>query len=75
MFLLRSLIRGLTSSILRLALALAVLFACYQLAVKPLIGSAGDAIDSTKETPRKLLDCTKRSGGDVKRLRRCARSL
>jgi hypothetical protein len=74
MFLLRSLFRGLTSSILRLAIFAGVLFLCYLLILRPALNEAGDAIDSTKSKPQKLLACAKRSHGDVKRLQRCARN-
>ena len=72
MFLLRRLLGGFTSSILRLAIVAAALLLCYLLVVAPALDRAGEAIDSTRAKPQKLVECFKRSHGDVKRLRRCA---
>jgi hypothetical protein len=47
MFLLRTLFGGLTSGIIRLAVAAGVLFLCYLFIVKPVLKTTDDAIHST----------------------------
>ncbi len=73
MFLLRSVFRGLTSSILRLAILGAVLLVAYLLVAKPLFDSADRAIKSTESHPRKAIRCIGRSHGNLARIERCAR--
>jgi hypothetical protein len=72
-FLLRALFRGITSSILRLAIFAGVLVLAYVLVAKPLLDSAGDAVKATESRPRKVIRCMSHADGDVKRMERCAR--
>jgi hypothetical protein len=72
-FLLRTLFRSITSSILRLAVLAGVLVLAYVLVAKPLFDSASDAIKATESRPRKVVHCIGRSNGDVKRIERCTR--
>jgi hypothetical protein len=73
MFLLRALFRGLTSSILRLAILAGVLVLAYVLVAKPLLNSANDAVKATESRPRKVIRCIDHSSADLKRIERCAR--
>jgi len=68
MFLVRTLLRRLTSGIVRLAIAIGALLLCFVLFVRP-------AFDSASEKPRRAIECAKHSHGDPKRLRRCVRKL
>jgi hypothetical protein len=72
-FLLRSLFRGITSSILRLAILAGALVLAYLLVAKPLLDSAGDAVKATESRPRKVIHCIGQSNGDVERIKRCTR--
>jgi hypothetical protein len=73
MFLLRTLFRSLTSSILRLAVLAGVLLLAYLLVARPLLDSADKAIKSTESHPRKAIRCIGRSHGNLERIERCAR--
>lgn len=87
MFLLRTLFGGLTSGIIRLAVAAGVLFLCYLFIVKPVLKTTDDAIHSTgldqignsiegvsreiKREVHRSFETAKRHGGSPNKLVHC----
>ncbi len=72
-------LRWLTSSIIRLAIMAAILVAAYLLLLKPAIDSGEEKVSHTlhslekKASPKRLEHCLKHAGGDVEKMKRCAR--
>jgi cell division protein ZapA (FtsZ GTPase activity inhibitor) len=72
-------LRWLTSSIIRLAILVAILVAAYLLLLKPAIDSGEKKVDHTlhslekKASPKRLEHCISRADGDVDKMKRCAR--
>jgi hypothetical protein len=72
-------LRWLTSSIIRLAIFAAILAAVYFLLLKPAIDSGEKKVRHTlhsierKASPKHLEHCIQRAGGDVGKMKRCAR--
>jgi hypothetical protein len=72
-------LRWLTSSIIRLAIFVAILAAGYFLLLKPAIDSGERQIRhglhslEKKASPKHLEHCLKHADGDVEKMKRCAR--
>jgi hypothetical protein len=79
MALLLGLLKALTSSILRLAITVGVLVALYFLLLKPAIDGGEKTVSNSlhsiekKAGPKHLEDCIQRAGGDLDKIKRCAR--
>jgi hypothetical protein len=79
MALLLGLLRALTSSILRLAITAGVLVALYLLLLKPAIDGGEKTVSHSlhsiekKASPKHLEHCIQRAGGDLDKIKRCAR--
>ena len=71
-------LRWLTSSIIRLAILIAILVAAYLLLLKPAIDSGEKSVRHTlhslekKASPKHLKHCIERANGDVEKMKRCA---
>ena len=72
-------LRWLTSSIIRLAILIAILVAAYLLLLKPAIDSGEKTFRHTlhslekKASPKRLEHCIRHAEGDVDKMKRCAR--
>ena len=71
-------LRWLTSSIIRLAIVVAVLVAAYFLLLKPAIHSGEKSVNHSlhsleqKANPKHLAHCIERADGNVEKMKRCA---
>jgi hypothetical protein len=72
-------LRWLTSSIIRLAIFVAILAALYFLLLKPAIDSGEKQVRhglhslEKKASPKRLAHCLEHADGDVEKMKRCAR--
>lgn len=72
-------LRWLTSSIIRLAVLVAILVGAYLLLLKPAIDSGEKTVRHTlhslekRASPKHLEHCIRHAGGDVDKMKRCAR--
>jgi hypothetical protein len=72
-------LRWLTSSILRLAILVAILVAAYFLLLKPAIDGGENTVSHSlrslekEASSRRLERCVERAGGDIEKTKRCAR--
>ena len=72
-------LRWLLSSIFRLAIFVAILIAAYFLLLKPAIDSGEKKVRhglhslEKKASPKHLEHCLKHAGGDIDKMKRCAR--
>jgi hypothetical protein len=70
MGILRSLLGSVTSRIVRLAVAAAVLFLCYQFIAKPALDKTTDAFHTGG---RRLIHCVEHAHQDIGKIERCTR--
>jgi hypothetical protein len=72
-------LRWLLSSIIRLAIFAAILFLAYLLLLKPAIDSGEKQVRHSlhslekKADPKRLAHCVEHAGGEVEKMKRCAR--